>query len=151
MVERASFLVDDVDVPGLRDAVSKLASIGYCESVVRARLGLDDLTGLQWRAVPIYRTSRLTRRDPLDLAIDLFLLQGALPAEELDRLFAAAERDVLTRAGLLAIDETGAARARASLFPVHNRLFFSDHAWPELLNPRYSHRSLRSGDVDWPR
>ncbi len=137
MVERASFLVNDVDVPGLRDAVSKLASIGYCESVVRARLGLDDLTGLQWRAVPIYRTSRLTRRDPLDLAIDLFLLQGALPAEELDRLFAAAERDVLTRAGLLAIDETGAARARASLFPVDNRLFFSDHAWPELLNPRY--------------
>jgi methylase of polypeptide subunit release factors len=137
MVERASFLVDDVDVPGLRDAVSKLASIGYSESVIRARLGLDDLTDLQWRAAPVYRSSRLTRRDPLDLAIDLFLLQGALPAEDLDRLFAASERDVLTRAGLLAIDETGVTRARASLFPVGNRLIFSDHAWPELVNPRY--------------
>jgi len=137
MVERASFHVDDVDVPGLRDAVSKLASIGYCESVVKARLGLDDLTELQWRAVPVYRSSRLTRRDPLDLAIDLFLLQGALPAEELDRLFVSAERDVLNRAGLFAIDENGVASARASLFPVGDRLIFSDHAWPELVNPKY--------------
>src|SRR5271165_4598296 len=137
MVERASFHVDDVDVPGLRDAVSKLASIGYCESVVKARLGLDDLTELQWRAVPVYRSSRLTRRDPLDLAIDLFLLQGALPAEELDRLFVSAERDVLNRAGLFAIDENGVASARASLFPVGDRQIFSDHAWPELVNPKY--------------
>ncbi len=136
-MERASFLVDDVDVPGLRDGVSKLSGLGYRESVVRVRLGLDDLTELQWRAVPIYRSSRLIRRDPLDLAIDLFLLQGALPTKELDRLFTACERDVLTRCGLLEIDETGVARSRASLFPVGDRLIFSDHAWPELLSPRH--------------
>src|ERR1017187_3396053 len=122
MTEPATFFVDHADVPGLRDAVSKLAGAGYSETFIRERLGLEDLAGLQWRLVPIYRSERLVCRDPLALAIDLFLLQGALPAHELDRLFVASERDVLIRAGLLAIDETGLARARASLFPVGDRL-----------------------------
>jgi len=135
MTARASYFVDPADVSGLRDAVSKLASLGYSEAFLRERLGLEDLADLQWRPVPIYRAERLAGRDPLALAIDLFLLQGALPADELDRLFAASERDVLIRAGLLAIDETGLARARASLYPVGDRLIFSDHAWPELPHP----------------
>jgi hypothetical protein len=80
----------------------------------------------------------LSSRDPLALAIDLFLLQGALPTEELSQLFVASERDVLIRSGLLSIDELGVARARASLFPVGNRLIFSDHAWPELPHPGYA-------------
>jgi hypothetical protein len=131
----ASFLVDPADVPTLRDAVLKLAGLGYRESSVRERLGLDDLGNLQWRFVPIYRSDRLASRDPLALAIDLFLLQGTLTARELDRLFATAERDVLIRAGVLTIDEMGQVRARASLFPVGNRLIFSDHAWPQLSHP----------------
>jgi hypothetical protein len=53
-------------------------------------------------------------------------------------LFAASERDLFVRAGLLAIDDTGLARARASLFPVGDRLIFSDHAWPELPHPGYA-------------
>jgi methylase of polypeptide subunit release factors len=135
MTEPASFLVHDADVPGLRDAVSKLAGIGYSESSVRDRLGLEDIVDLQWRAVPMYRSERLAHRDLLALAIDLFLLQGVLPTGELDRLFDPSERDVLIRAGVLAIDENGLARVRASLFPVGDRLIFSDHAWPELPHP----------------
>jgi hypothetical protein len=138
MTERASFFVAPANVPRLRDAVSKIAGVGYSESLVRDRLGLEDLAGLQWHSAPVSRAERLSSRDPLALAIDLFLLQGALPAEELDRLFVAAERDVLIRAGLLAIDEMGWARARASLFPVEDRLIFSDHAWPELPHPGYA-------------
>ena len=138
MTEPATFFVDHSDVPALRAAVSKLARAGYSESCVTGRLGLEDLANLQWRPVPIYRAERLAGRDPLALAIDLFLLQGALPADELGRLFVASERDVLIRAGLLAIDETGLARARASLFPVGDRLIFSDHAWPELPHPGYA-------------
>src|SRR5271168_4903437 len=138
MTERASFFVDDADVPGLRDAISKLARIGYSEILIRGRLGLGDLADLQWRLVSVYRSERLATRDALALAIDLFLLQGALPADELERLLAASERDVLIRAGLLAVDETGLARARASLFPVGDRLIFSDHAWPEFPNPGYT-------------
>lgn len=80
----------------------------------------------------------MANRDPLALAIDLFLLQGSLLADELDRLFALPERDVLIQVGLLVIDETGLARARASLFPVGDRLIFSDHAWPELPHPGYA-------------
>lgn len=113
MTERASFFVDHADVPALRDAVSRLAGVGYSESLVRERLGLEDLGDLQWRSVPMYRAERLAGRDPLALAIDLFLLQGALPADELGRLFAVLECDVLIRAGLLAIDETGLARELA--------------------------------------
>ncbi len=138
MTVPATFFVDPADIPELRDAVSKLSRAGYSESCVTERLGLEDLASLQWRPVPIYREERLAGRDPLALAIDLFLLQGTLSAEELSRLFVASEHDVLVRAGLLAIDETGFARARASLFPVGDRLIFSDHAWPELPHPGYA-------------
>jgi hypothetical protein len=80
----------------------------------------------------------LANRDSLALAIDLFLLQGTLPENDLNRLFSPPERDVLIRAGLIAIDESGCARARASLFPLGDRLIFSDHAWPELPHPGYA-------------
>jgi len=138
VTERASFLVDRADLPGLRGAVSKLANAGYSETVVTERLGLQDLADLEWRSVPIYRSERLAGRDPLALAIDLFLLQGDLPNDELERLFSRSESDLLVRAGLLAIDEMGLARARASLFPVGDRLIFSDHDWPSLPHPGYT-------------
>jgi hypothetical protein len=138
MTERASFSVDPADVRGLREAISKLAAAGYSENAVGERLGVEDLCDLQWRNLPIYRAERLAVRDLLALSIDLLFLQGALFKGELDQLFAAPERDVLLRSGILAIDEMGAARARASLFPVGDRLIFSDHAWPELPHPGYT-------------
>jgi hypothetical protein len=138
VTEAASFSVDQADVPGLQDAVSRVAGVGYSENRVRERLGLEDLADLQWRALPIYRAERLTCRDALAIAIDLFLLQGVLAADEVEQVFDASQRDVLVRAGVLAIDEAGLARARASLFPVGDRLIFSDHAWPELPHPGYS-------------
>jgi hypothetical protein len=131
----ASFLVYDADVPALRQTVGNLVRLGYSEEAVRGRLGLSDLTELRWRALPAYRAERLAGRDPLALAIDLFLLQGALPADECGRLFTAPDREVLIGAGLLDIDQAGYARARASLFPAGGCLLFSDHAWPELPHP----------------
>lgn len=135
MSDSAPFLVDDADVPALRDALSHIARTGYGETKIRERLGLSDISDLLWRALPIYREERLAVRDELASAIDLFLLQGAIPAIELNRLFDQADRDVLLRAGLLSIDEQGFARARASLFPVGDRLVFSDHTWPKLSHP----------------
>ena len=135
--ERAGFLVDDANVPGLRATIAELAALGYAETGIGDCLGLHDFTGLQWRLVSIYRSQRLAGREPLALAIDLFLLQGTLAPGELDRLFVTSEPDVLIRAGLLSIDEKGMARARASLFPVGDRLIFSDHAWPHLPHPGY--------------
>jgi hypothetical protein len=137
MTEPASFLIHDADVPNLRVVVSKLGGIGYSESSIKDRLGLEDVGDLQWRAVPMYNSECLASRDLLALAIDLFLLQGTLSTGELDRLFAPSERDVLVRAGIIAMDERGVTRARASLFPVGDRLIFSDHAWPELPHPGY--------------
>jgi Methyltransferase small domain len=138
MTPRASFVVDDADVPALRQAVSNIARLGYSEKAARERLALDDLTELNWRALPVYREERLAGRDPLALAIELFLLQGALPPDELDRLLDHSDRDFLIRSGLLDIDEQGRARAQASLFPVGHRLIFSDHAWPELSHPGHT-------------
>jgi Methyltransferase small domain len=135
MTEPATFVVDEADLPGPRYIISKLDGIGYSERSIRECLGLSDLTDLQWRCLPMYRAEQLAARDPLASAIDLFLLQGSLPIYELERLFVESERDVLMRAGLLAIDPTGIARARASLFPIGNRLIFSDHAWPGLPHP----------------
>jgi SAM-dependent methyltransferase len=135
MSEPAPFLVDAADVPALRQAVSGIGRAGYREAAVAERLGLDDIAGLNWRHMPIYRDQRLAARDPLALAIDLFLLQAALPVEEVGRLLPAASRAVLLRTGVLEIDATGLARARASLYPVGERLIFSDHAWPELPHP----------------
>jgi len=147
MYERAGFLADNADVPALRAAIAKLAALGYSESGISNCLGLQDLAGLQWRLVSIYRSELLAGREPLALAIDLFLLQGALPPDELDRLFVTSEIQVLFRAGLLAIDQSGWARARASLFPFGDRLFFSDHAWPHLPHPGYV--TVPSDQVMW--
>jgi len=72
MIESANFMLDDSDVTALRNAVSHLASIGYCETRVCERLGLSTLTELSWRALPIYREERLVVHDALDTAIDLF-------------------------------------------------------------------------------
>lgn len=138
MTEPATFQIADINVSALREAVSKIAHTGYSETRVRERLGLHDLADLNWRALPMYREERLAARDPLDQAIDLFLLQGALAANELDRWLAASDREILSRSGLLVVDETGLARARASLFPAGDCLIFSDHAWPELSHPGYT-------------
>lgn len=131
----APFSVDDVDAPALSRAVSHIAALGYREARVRELLALSDITDLRWRALPIYRGEQLAARDALASAVDLFLLQGAIPAIELDRIFDQADRDVLLRTGLLSIDEHGLVRALASLFPVGDRLVFSDHAWPKLPHP----------------
>ena len=135
MTDSASFMVAAADVPALRNAVSNIVHAGYCESRVRERLGLSDIADLLWRAQPIYRAEQLAVRDALAVAIDLFLLQGIIPAAELDRLFDDSDQKVLVRAGLLSIDDKGFACARASMFPVGNRLIFSDHAWPKLPHP----------------
>lgn len=135
LTEPASFLVNNADVPLLREAIAKLVQIGYAETAIRDRLGLPDLIDLHWRSLPIYRAERLSARDPLDLAIELFLLQGVLSLHEFDKLFVEADQAVLIRVGLISIDKEGSARARASLFPVDDRLIFADHAWPELPHP----------------
>ncbi len=135
MNSSASFAIADADVPALRNAVSCLARIGYAERRIRERLGLADLTEIRWRALPIYRAEKLADRDPLASAIDLFLLQGAIPLAELNGLFAKAELDVLIQIGLIYLDERGLARAAVSLYPVGDRLIFSDHAWPSLPHP----------------
>ena len=135
MTDSATFLVDDADVHALRDALSHIAHIGYSETRVRERLGLSDINDLQWRALPVYREEQLADRDALSLAIDLFLLQGVIPTVELDQLFDKADKQALVRAGLLMIDDKGLASASASLFPIGDRLVFSDHAWPKLPHP----------------
>jgi len=147
MSERAGFFADDADVPELRTAILKLAGLGYSETSIGNCLGLRDLAGLQWRLVSLYRSERLAGREPLALAIDLFLLQGALQPDELDRLFVPSEAQVLVRAGLLEIDRNGVARARASLFAFGDNLIFSDHAWPHLPHPGYV--TVPSDQVMW--
>ena len=141
----AAFVIDSADLSQFRQAVREIASAGYSETLVRDRLGLADLAELRWKARPIYQQERLTERDPLALAIELFLLQGAIPEAELNRLLGARSREVLLRTGIVAIDAEGLARANASLFPVGDHLIFSDHAWHKLPHPGY--RTVPSDQV----
>lgn len=138
MPDYSPYAVDDADVSGLQDCLARIAATGYSETAVRERLGLKDISDLQMRAIPIYRKERLARRSPLDTAIDLFLLQGVVQAGEMGRVLDKGDCEVLVRTGVLQIDKAGAARAAVSLYPVGNRLFFSDHSWPQLSKAKNS-------------
>jgi hypothetical protein len=59
MFEPAPFLADDIDGPALRETIVALARLGYCEAGVRSRLGLDDITDLDWHSLPVYHAERL--------------------------------------------------------------------------------------------
>lgn len=121
----------DADAAGFDGVLARLAALGFSEEAVCGRLGLDDINDLQLRAAPIYRAERLQPRDPLACAIDLFVLQGVLPADELDQLFDQPQQQALAACGLLE-REAGAARVLASLYPVGPDLIVSDHASHEL-------------------
>ena len=130
-----TFLLNDEDVPALRDAVVQIARVGYCEKKIRERLGLLEINDLLWRALPIYRKEYLSNRDALTSAIDLFLLQGIIPVQEVNQLFDSFDWSVLVRVGVLSMDADGLVRAHLALFPVGTRLIFSEHAWPKLPHP----------------
>ena len=132
-----TFLIDGTAVPAVRAAIAEIARSGYTEAAVRERLGLADITELKWKALPIYRDERLAKRDAQALALELFLLQGNVAVSDLGLVFSSASVDALLRAGILAIDSSQRARACASLFPVGDRLIFSDHAWHKLPHPGY--------------
>lgn len=138
MTDAATFFVADSDLPALRNAIVNIAAVGYCEAGIRQRLGLSDIVDIQWHALPVHRMELSTFRDELASAIDLFLMQGAIPSDELNLLFEKGVQDALLRAGILTLDDKGVARARASLFPVGDRLIFSDHAWPRLPHPGFT-------------
>lgn len=136
MIDSATFMVDNSDVPALNNIITYLSKIGYCEAIIRERLGVADLAELLWRAVPIYREENLILHDSLDIAIDFFLLQGTISQQELNQLFNSTDQEILISAGLILI-ANDKCFARASLFPVGNTLIFSDHAWPTLPHPGF--------------
>lgn len=134
MIKPAAFIIDNSNILPLQKVLQKLTGIGYGEKQIRERLGLTDLTEVLWRAIPIYCEEQLAVRDPLNMAIELFFLQGSVAINELNELFDNSEKEALINAELLKIEE-GKCFARASLFPVGNHLVFSDHSWPKLPNP----------------
>ena len=134
-MESFGFAIETRDHRALQSIVSRVAGLGYHEKGICERLELPDISELQWRALPIYRQEKLHRRELLDLAIDLLLLQGTLAAAELSRLFCRDEYAFLVRLGVLQIADAGLVRTSVSLFPVGERLIFSDPAWPLLSGP----------------
>ena len=133
MTNSFSYKLNTDDIVTLRTILTNIAGIGYSESTVCDRLGLKDICDLQMRSLPIYRKERLMERSHLDIAIDLFLLQGAIRSVEYYKLFNKQEFDFLVRIGILKISDNNTIQTTVALFPVKNRLFFSDHAWPQLL------------------
>ncbi len=118
----------------VRDAFLRLGGIGYDELSVCACLGLEDITDMTWRAIPIYRRERLFARKPLECAIDIFLLQGSLLQKELDLLFDEGEQKTLQGCGVLS-SRTDRWVSNLSCYPVGRGFIVSDHAWPKLPHP----------------
>ena len=137
-MQRPYFELERIDADGLRRVAATLRGHGFTEASVRDRLGLKDLSPLTLEAYPYYLDQTLRRRTPLDQAIILFLLQGVLTGEELRELFDQPARNLLRQVGVLAGDrQSKTVRARVSLYPVEDRLVFTDH--------RFSHHPwLRS-------
>lgn len=139
---KAFFELERIDGDALRRVGGLLRAAGYTEEGVRDRLGLDDIGQIRLEAYPHYVGHRLRRRDPLDLAILLFLLQGVVAVEELDALLDADARRVLRDAGVLLGDRASRTyRSRVSLYPLEDKLFFTDHRfahhpWLEARVPR---------------
>ena len=127
-MHRGYFDLDRIDGDGVRRVASMLRGHGYTESGVRERLGIKELSQLSLEAYPYYLDQRLRRRTPLDLAIILFLLQGVLTGEELREVLDAPARKLLRQAGVFAGDrQSKTVRARVSLYPLEDRLYFTDH------------------------
>jgi methylase of polypeptide subunit release factors len=125
--------LENVDAEHLQKVAEKLRSIGYTEDTVRERLGLDDLASLRLESYPYYLNDRLRRRDKLDVAIILFLLQGVVQVEELDPILDKPSRKLLKEIGVLLGDRaTRSYRSGLSLFPIRDRLFFTDHRFRHL-------------------
>ena len=137
MTDPSAYILNVADIPALQDSMAHVAATGYTERIICERLGLKDITDLKIRAIPIYRKEFLTARTPLDIAIEIFLLQGSIQAEELNRLLGKEDQDVMVRSGILCIDGRGIAKAAVSLYPVNDRRIFSDHAWPQLAFKEY--------------
>ncbi|MCW8139311.1 MAG: methyltransferase, partial [Planctomycetota bacterium] len=129
-MSKAFFDLERIDPDGLRRLGGILRALGYTEQGVRDRLALKDITGIELGAYPYYLNYRLRRRAPLDLAIMLLLLQGVITEEELKDLFDAEARKVLRAARVLKRDPKARTyRARVSLYPVGEQLFFTDHRY----------------------
>jgi hypothetical protein len=127
-VARPFFDLERIDPDGLRRIAGLLRGAGYTEKGIRERLGLDDVASIDLSRYPHYLKNRLRRRSSLDLAIRLFLLQEPVPAEELDGVLDREARKQLRAAGVLLPEGSSRTyRARASLYPVEDKLFFTDH------------------------
>jgi SAM-dependent methyltransferase len=132
LVERL-FDLEHLDAERLRRVADRLRTVGFTEDSVRERLGVDDLSSLRLDAYPHYINERLRRRDRLDLAILLFLLQGVVAVEELGTLLDKEDRKHLKQAGILLAEKTTRTyRAAASLYPLRDRLFFTDHRFAHM-------------------
>jgi len=127
-VPKPFFDLEAIDPDGLRRIAGLLKEIGFTEQGVRERLGLEDVSLIQLSAYPYYVRHCLRRRSRIDVAIHLFLLQGIVTEEELGTIFDTQARKVLRSANLLqGSRSTRTFRARVSLYPIADRLFFTDH------------------------
>ncbi|MBI3724717.1 methyltransferase [bacterium] len=132
MSERA-FDLEHLDAEHLRRIADRLRTTGFTEDGVRDRLGIDDVSAIRLDAYPYYINERLRRRDRLDIAILLLLLQGVIAVEEMESLFEREDRKLLKEAGiLLAEKSTRTYRAAVSLYPLRDRLFFTDHRFRHM-------------------
>jgi carbamoyltransferase len=119
---------------GLACAGDDLARAGYREPAVRERLDVAEVFDYRARDVAWFVVDRVVARTALDVAIELWLLQGEVREHELESLFRHDARAALVALGLLVRDPVRPLwRATLSLFPIGERLCLADHRLRELM------------------
>jgi len=123
-----AFDIDKIDGEQLRATGDTLRAAGFNERTVRKRLGLSRLSDLRLESYPYYIHDRLARREPLDLAILIFMLQGIVAVEELEALLGVNDRRLLKSLGiLLGQKSTRTYRSAFSFYPQRERIMVTDH------------------------
>lgn len=116
------------------DIFCTFRKLGYTQEIICKKLELSSIGELNWRAIPVYRMEQLQDRSQLSCIIDMFLLQGILTDDEFETLFDDGMRAALLDSGIVRNSENGYG-AMLSCYPVGERLYFADHAWPKLPHP----------------
>lgn len=133
-MELTTILKNSDYITALKKLLLSLQEIGYCEKIICNRLSLSNISEISWRFIPVYRKKYLSSREPVDCAIDLFLLQGSITQHEYETLLDESIRSELINSDILSIKNQKIV-ANLSCYPINEMLIFSDHAWPKLPNP----------------
>jgi methylase of polypeptide subunit release factors len=137
-IKRSSshFRLEGLSPKDLIPLTNRFRQIGYSESDVFERLGVQDIEGIMARTLPIFLRVKLRENTLLDRLIRLFLLSRRVHESELLEIFERTEIDFYKKIGLMDEDEHGIF-SPVDIFPCQGGFFATDHFFTMPFLPRH--------------